>query len=381
MQESLLSPRLAGHQPNANFYDNSGVKHFSQGADFGIAHQNQMYNNYEMKGNAQNVNQNWEQGHFPQNSPQFKAQMRSSPNPLNWQSQKYDNSGRYTSTPKLQPTSRYKRRIWPLIKGNLYETEQSTVHIRDVWEENVEEEMELIRKISERFNYIAIDTEFPGIVAKPSIAVAKSDFQYHMLRSNVDLLTLIQLGMSFSNAEGELVKLSDLGIASKRDIVVCWQFHFNFSLSEELYSSSSIKLLQNSGIKFDLLDNHGIDPIHFGELLISSGLVLLKNVHWITFHGLYDFGYLLKVLTNKPLPLKKTDFDKLLKMYFHNVYDIKYIKEYNSSLEKLAERLSINRVGPSHQAGSDSLITLQVFNQIIRDETNKSRFGVLHGLE
>jgi hypothetical protein len=39
----------------------------------------------------------------------------------------------------------------------------------------------------------------------------------------------------------------------------------------------------------------GIDVQHFGELLMSSGIVLNDDIRWITFHSGYDFGYLLKV--------------------------------------------------------------------------------------
>ena len=46
----------------------------------------------------------------------------------------------------------------------------------------------------------------------------------------------------------------------------------------------------------------GIDLQDFGELLMTSGLVLLPNVTWLSFHSGYDFGYLIKLLTSTPLP-------------------------------------------------------------------------------
>ena len=38
-----------------------------------------------------------------------------------------------------------------------------------------------------------------------------------------------------------------------------------------------------------------VDAVRFGELLVQSGLVLNENVKWISFHGGYDFAYLVKV--------------------------------------------------------------------------------------
>lgn len=40
-----------------------------------------------------------------------------------------------------------------------------------------------------------------------------------------------------------------------------------------------------------------MDVFRFGELMMTSGLVLMDNVRWISFHSGYDFGYLLKLLT------------------------------------------------------------------------------------
>jgi CCR4-NOT transcription complex subunit 7/8 len=51
-----------------------------------------------------------------------------------------------------------------------------------------------------------------------------------------------------------------------------------------MYAQDSIDLLTKSGIDFQKHKGYGIDVEHFGELLISSGFVLLDDVKWISFH-------------------------------------------------------------------------------------------------
>ena len=49
-----------------------------------------------------------------------------------------------------------------------------------------------------------MDTEFPGVVARPlGDFSASSDYLYQTLRCNVDLLKLIQLGICFCDADGK----------------------------------------------------------------------------------------------------------------------------------------------------------------------------------
>jgi hypothetical protein len=51
-----------------------------------------------------------------------------------------------------------------------------------------------------------------------------------------------------------------------------------------MYAQDSIDLLSKSGIDFARHEEYGIDVEHFGELLMSSGLVLLDDVKWVSFH-------------------------------------------------------------------------------------------------
>ena len=67
----------------------------------------------------------------------------------------------------------------------------------------------------------------------------------------------------------------------------CWIIHPPL---HSRYAEESVELLLNSGLQFDRHEREGIDVIHFAEMLIASGIVLLENVKWLSFHSGYDFG-------------------------------------------------------------------------------------------
>jgi len=132
-----------------------------------------------------------------------------------------------------------------------------------------------------------------------------------------------------------------------------------------MYAQDSIELLQKSGIDFRRLEHEGIDPDVFAENLITSGLVLFDNVKWVSFHSGYDFGYLLKLLTAAPLPPIESEFFEILHIWFPHVYDIKHImrsvRNLKGGLQEIADSMGVARIGPQHQAGSDSLLTAAAF--------------------
>ncbi|RYP18383.1 hypothetical protein DL765_003995 [Monosporascus sp. GIB2] len=274
--------------------------------------------------------------------------------------------------------------------------------IRDVWKHNLEEEMAMLRDLVEDYPYIAMDTEFPGIVGRPMGNFrGKSDYHYQCLRVNVDLLKVIQIGISLFNEKGETPPerpnppAMDMAPNGRRNanqgqVPLTWQFNFKYSLKDEMYNQASIESLQQAGIDFNLMDRDGIEPTAFASLLTTSGLVCFDNVKWLSFHGGYDFGYLTKILSNNVLPKDEFEFDAIMKKWFPTTYDVKHLMKYavklhnsgmlspadpasteimqkfeqKSGLESIAEALKIKRVGAAHQAGSDSLLTGKVFFQL-----------------
>mmetsp|Transcript_15098 Transcript_15098/g.28705 ORF Transcript_15098/g.28705 Transcript_15098/m.28705 type:complete len:275 (-) Transcript_15098:322-1146(-) len=214
--------------------------------------------------------------------------------------------------------------------------------------------MAIIRELIETHPYVAMDTEFPGVVARPVSETYSPDFHYKSLKCNVDLLKIIQLGLTFADEDGNYAKGCP-----------CWQFNFKFNLNDDMFAQDSIDLLVTSGISFEDHAMRGIDPLHFGELLMVSGLVLDDRVKWVSFHSGYDYAYLLKVLTTQDLPKDEKSFFELLKIYFPTIYDIKFMTSlcdgHFGGLQRLADDLHCPRIGPEHQAGSDSLLTMVTY--------------------
>ncbi|KAL3835485.1 hypothetical protein ACJIZ3_010221 [Penstemon smallii] len=257
-----------------------------------------------------------------------------------------------------------------------------SIQIREVWADNLDEEFALIREVVDEYPYIAMDTEFPGTVLRPvGNFKNSSEYHYQTLKDNVDLLKLIQLGLTFSDDKGNVPTCG----TNKYCI---WQFNFReFNPNEDVFANDSIELLRQSGIDFTKHSEKGIEARRFGELLMSSGIVLNDNVYWVTFHSGYDFGYLLKVLTCQNLPETQEGFFTLINLYFPVLFDIKHLMKYCNSLHgglnKLAELLDVERVGVCHQAGSDSLLTSFAFKKLKENFFSGSLLkysGVLYGL-
>jgi len=224
-----------------------------------------------------------------------------------------------------------------------------------------------------------MDTEFPGVVSQPEGCDPQAEgYGYLRVKCNVDELKLIQLGITLYDHNGVLPE----GICT-------WQFNFQFDLNNDIFAEDSINLLKNAGIDFEKHRTHGILHEEFAELLYGTGLVLMNNVTWLTFHSSYDFGYLIKQLLNQALPDTEEEFLDYLKMYFPNIYDIKYLMQHTNlvgGLQYVSNCLQVERIGTQHQAGSDSLLTGQVFFRIYQDYfsnrlDNQQHCGQIYGFQ
>lgn len=176
--------------------------------------------------------------------------------------------------------------------------------IIEVYKENFKQEIKNLSGLLDEYNYIGMDTEFPGTVY--SIKNMTEDFYYKSLKTNVDNLKLIQLGITIMNEKGEYPKNYPYHT---------WQFNLEFDKNVDKFHPSSINLLKQSGIDFEKLKKRGINHQEFAEYLTTSNLVLNPEIVWISFQGSYDFGYLLKLLHGLELPEKEEDFVDLLTKY------------------------------------------------------------------
>lgn len=234
--------------------------------------------------------------------------------------------------------------------------------VREVWSWNLDDEFrKLVAAVASGGRggaIVAVDMEFPGFIRQepradgPDARAAR----YQALRENVNRLQPIQLGIAVAGSDG-LVR----GV---------WSFNFNFNLDVDLHTEKSVAFLRDAGIDFTRLAAEGIVTTALGLRLAGSRLI--NNYHdraslpqWVTFSGSYDLGYLLKLLTaNRPLPKSSTTFDAALAAFCPKRHELRDDLPYGS-LDMIAKKHGLPRRGAAHTAGSDALLTLELFLRVV----------------
>lgn len=277
--------------------------------------------------------------------------------------------------------------IYSSASNDLLQRQLSPDSIRNVWRWNLDEQMAVLRQVVHQYKYISLDCKFPGIVARP-IGTFKttSEYHYQTLRANADILKVVQIGMTFADEHGN------------RPPGVCtWQFNFKFSQHEDMSSKDGLQLLLQSQVNLAMMEVEGIDAFAFAELLVSSGLVLAPDVHWITYHSGYDLGYLMSLMMNDRLPTEESQFLRRVALYFPAVWDIKYIVRAlnlsnKATLAGVADDLQIRPPGyqllldgtavAAQPAANESLLTNAIFFQTrkMAPEIVDKCMGMLFGL-
>lgn len=244
--------------------------------------------------------------------------------------------------------------------------------IKEVWAHNLEYEFQALRSfISDPLSkvFVAIHQEIPGIVARPvGTFKSSSDYHFQTLRSNADLLNMIQLSFC-------IFKIKNNEISSS----VIWQFNFLYDLATEMYNEEHLNMLaQTCQINFQLHMAQGIPRLAFAELLIDSGLLLDSSINWISYHAGYDLGFFISLLLNDSLPVDEKDFYWWAKQYLPNLYDLKLLgsqllntqsgtetadaaKQASNkpSIEYLAEELHLLPISPAIRQHFTSSSTMQ----------------------
>jgi len=228
--------------------------------------------------------------------------------------------------------------------------------VHEVWEWNLEQEFtNLLAAAAGDASggaILALDVEFPGFIRQEPRAGARSA-RYQALRENVDRLRPIQIGAAVAGADGSL-----------RGV---WSFNLQFDVDVDLHTKKSVEFLRAAGLDFPRHKKEGIDTATLGSMLANSMLVGQhgRAPWWVTFSGAYDLGYLLKLLTSgRPLPRDFSAFDVALGAFCPRHHELRDELPHGS-LDSLARKLGVQRHGSAHTAGSDALLTLDLFMRVV----------------
>lgn len=78
------------------------------------------------------------------------------------------------------------------------------------------------------------------------------------------------------------------------DLLVIWEFALS-DIYAHPHNAKSVEMLGSRGLDFNFHGTYGINSHVLAQHMIQTGLLSGNTeVHWVTFHDSYDFGYLIK---------------------------------------------------------------------------------------
>lgn len=222
--------------------------------------------------------------------------------------------------------------------------------LREVWTGNLQHEFSLFSQCLRSAAVVAIDTEFPGVIQENAWKESE-ETHYRAMKESVEFLPLIQIGLAVASSDGQC-----LGV---------WNFNLNYNLATDFHTDAAVNFLRACGVDFDRHASEGIDAISLGAMLKSSGL---SSCAWVTFAGMTDLLYLMQLVhPEHELPQTLGGFQSLLEETCATRQELRDRMPFGS-LSTLARSHGVIRHGQAHTAGSDALVTLELFFRS-RDET------------
>ncbi|KAL9689551.1 hypothetical protein QQ045_009937 [Rhodiola kirilowii] len=164
------------------------------------------------------------------------------------------------------------------------------------------------------FCIVSIDTEYPGVLLSSNKREDRNpEGECRMMKVNVGCTKLIQRRLPFLRGDNRMVVW---------EIVIS-----DFDIRTYYSNNASIDMLRSRGLYFEF---------HRREGLLENPS---DGVTWVTFHGAYDFAYLIKA-AEKRLPETLEDFQLLVQYCFGtDVYDLNIIDEEGSKRRRFVVQI------------------------------------------
>ncbi|XP_066334500.1 probable CCR4-associated factor 1 homolog 9 [Miscanthus floridulus] len=173
--------------------------------------------------------------------------------------------------------------------------------IRPVTAAYMESGMDAIASLLTTYPIITIDAEYAVAVHhRPSAASLAPRERYALVKSNVDEVPIVQLGITLCDEHGNLPVL--FHGHGRRPFELAWEVTFSdFDARRDRHAAESVAFLRSQGIDLDQALASGVSSAAFAAklaaVLSASATPQRGQLTWVAFGGAYDFAYMVKMLT------------------------------------------------------------------------------------